>query len=332
MKVLVTGAVGNVGRATVELLAADGHSIRIVGRRSGLHVAGAEYHACDVINYPRLVELTRGMDAVVHLAAMGNPSLGTPEQVFRTNCQGTFNVYQAAVEAGVRRVVAASSINSLGLGFSTRESRITCVPIDEDHPTFTSDAYSFSKNVVEEITAYFDRREGISGVAMRLPAVVPVKHYSGESARDMIARRRESFDALCAMSEDERSAIIGKWMAQLSKIRANRLLEGPAEARTGVFPNDPIVAGLTDLWTAVDERDSARAISLAVTGDYSGSHTLFINDRVNITGIPSQELMEMFYPDVTVAHPIGRYETLVSIDRARDIIGYEPEFSLDRYY
>ena len=42
-------------------------------------------------------------------------------------------------------------------------------PIDEAHPDFTTDAYSFSKRILEETAAYFWRREAISGVQLRFP-------------------------------------------------------------------------------------------------------------------------------------------------------------------
>ena len=48
-------------------------------------------------------------------------------------------------------------------------------PIDEQHPTFTTDSYSFSKQVMEEIGAYFWRREGISSVLLRLPGVYEIR-------------------------------------------------------------------------------------------------------------------------------------------------------------
>ena len=332
MKILVTGATGNVGRAAVALLVQKGHTITVVGRRAGLVVDGATYAACDITDYPELARHARGCDAIVHLAAYPNPTLATPEELFRVNCQGTFNVYQAAVEAGIRRVVNASSINALGLGFGARPSRIQYVPVDEDHPTYTSDTYSFSKNVVESIGAYFDRREGISGVSMRLPAVVPHAYSGGDRAKMLMEKSREQFAALGAMSDEERSRTISGWMERIAETRRNRWMERPPEGWKGMFPDNPIMGGWNDLWVAVDERDSAQAIERAATVDYEGHHVLFVNDRVNRVGIPSVELIETFYPGVAHTKLLRGYETLVSIDRARKLLGYEPEYSFERLF
>jgi nucleoside-diphosphate-sugar epimerase len=76
----------------------------------------------------------RGCDQVVHLAALASPVVGRPEEVFRVNAEGTFNVFQAAAEAGIRRVVQASSINALGLYYGVRTTDPLYFPVDEAAP------------------------------------------------------------------------------------------------------------------------------------------------------------------------------------------------------
>ena len=71
------------------------------------------------------------------------------KQIFQINAAGSFNVYQAAADAGIKRVVSASSINALGFNFGVKASRIRYLPIDEDHPNVTTDAYSFCKEVLD---------------------------------------------------------------------------------------------------------------------------------------------------------------------------------------
>src|SRR5512133_264878 len=103
MRVLITGGSGEVGKAVIERLAKKGHNVLVIGRTAGLTIEGAEYAQCDVVDYPRLREVIRGCEAVVHLAALPQPGKGTPEQIFQINCGGTFNVFQAACEEGIRR-------------------------------------------------------------------------------------------------------------------------------------------------------------------------------------------------------------------------------------
>ena len=82
-----------------------------------------------------------------------------------------------------------------------------------------------------------------------------------------------------------------------------------------------------NFWTCLDERDSAQAIELALVKSYAGSHTLFVNDDHNWTGVPSRTLAALFYPDVVFKTPLDGTSTLVSIDRVRDLLGFKVEYS-----
>ena len=117
------------------------------------------------------LDQTLEIDGVVQLAALPNPTGGTAPDIFHINCTDTFNVYQAAAEEGIKRAVSASSINALGSNFGVKAFQLSYFPIDEKHPQQTTDAYSLSKQILEETAEYFSRRDGISGVCRRLPAV-----------------------------------------------------------------------------------------------------------------------------------------------------------------
>ena len=55
---------------------------------------------------------------------------------------------------------------------------------------------------------------------------------------------------------------------------------------------------------------------------------MFINDRLNWTGVETRVLVDLFYPDVPeLKTPLPGCESLVSIDRARDLIDFEPEYT-----
>ena len=331
MKVLVTGGIGNVGTQVIARLSGHGHDVTVIGRRPGMNVPGAQYRRCDVTDIDGLAAVTRGMDAVVHLAAFGNPGMGTPDVIFRVNCQGTMNVYEAAARCGIRRVVTASSINALGYGFGVREWDIRYFPIDEDHPTFTTDAYSFSKTIVEEIGRFWWRREDISGASLRLPAVAMPPGSGEESIRGTVGRLRAEFAALKALSPAERARKVDDWMARLLKTREARTVEHPPRP---TFSSDlPLMIGRQDFWTAVDDRDAAQGVEKALTVPYEGCHVLFLNDSHNWAGIASVELVEYLYPKVkTWKRPVAGTESLVSIERARKLLGYEPEYSASRFY
>jgi nucleoside-diphosphate-sugar epimerase len=335
MHVLLTGGTGNVGRAAVARLVTGGHRVRVIGRRAGFEIPGAEYAVCDVTDATGLREVVRGCDAVVHLAAIPRPSLGSADEVFRVNALGTFNVFQAAAAEGIRRVVQASSINALGMFYGVVPGTPTYFPIDEDHPIFSTDAYSFSKNVVEDIGAYFWRREGISSVALRLPGV-----WAGDAYDHVVERQtgiREIVARLLALPPAERQARVAHYVRCYDEVRGQRMMEDPEIGNRIWSAGSPldretstVMGNRNNFWTGIDERDSALAIECGLTADYAGSHPLFINDSHNITGLASEMLLEVFWPAVAGrARPLVGTEALVSIDRARQLVGFEPQHSCE---
>jgi len=169
MNVLVTGGTGTVGRRCVARLVRAGHSVRVIGLDENLEIDGPEFRRCDITDYKAVREQVKGIDGVVHLAAIPNPAGGTA--IFHINCTDTFNVYQAAAEEGMKRVVSASSINALGFNFGVKAFQLYYFPIDEKYPQQTTDAYSLSKKILEGTTEYFSWRDGISDVCLSLPAV-----------------------------------------------------------------------------------------------------------------------------------------------------------------
>ena len=333
MRVLVTGGNGAVGKASVARLVNNGFSVKVIARSAGIEIPGAAYEVCDINDYPRLREAVRGFEAIVHLAAIPSPSGGTSDQVFYANVQGTFNVYKAAEEEGIRRVVQASSINALGVFYGLKPSPIHYLPVDEEHPCISTDVYSFSKRMIEDIGEYYWRRSGISGVAYRLPWVTPASHHEVNPQRQ--ARLQVMIERLTALSGEERSRWFENAWQQYNALRAQGMMEDRQVAQRirsehAEFLGDDFFAmgSRVNFWTCLDERDSAQAIELALVKPYEGSHTLFVNDDHNWSGVPSRTLAELFYPDVTdFKSSLAGTSTLVSIDRVRDLLGFKVEYS-----
>lgn len=340
MKILLTGGTGNVGRAAVARLVQNGHTLRVVGRRpieelDAKLLEGAEYVQCNVNDYAALREQVRGMEGIVHLAAIAFPGGGPSQEVFRVNCSGTYNVYQAAAEEGIKRISCASSINALGFNYGLVPFEIQYFPIDEQHPTWTTDSYSFSKQVTEAIGDYFWRREGISSINLRLPGVYEVREDRPNRWAEFSGFFRQALEELLAQPEAERRARIARAVAKYDATRPDR---------AGFFPDvdmrehwralrDDRDLGLlfggfgrSNFWASIDARDSAQALEKGLTAEYVGSHPIFVNDSENGAGIDSETLVQLFFPNVAGrTHPLQGRETLVSIDKARALIGYEPE-------
>ena len=331
MRILVTGGSGNVGRAAVTRLVGHGHEVRVIGRRAGLTIEGAEYAVCDVTDFGAVREQVRGIEAVVHLAAIPHPSIAPGQEVFRVNCTGTFNVYRAAADEGIRRVVSASSINALGYYFGVKAFSLRYLPVDEDHPTSTTDPYSYSKQVLEATAAYFWRREGISGVCLRLPAVYELDHGSS-ALRDFVAESRQACQEILALPDDRRAARAALVVARTESMRDGRAWEQKLRDFGMHLPDAGLIFGRSNFWTSIDARDSAQAIEKGLLADYAGCHSLFVNDSENLVGVESELLARTFFPDVPARRrPIRGAESLVSIDRARGLIGFEPEHLISQW-
>jgi nucleoside-diphosphate-sugar epimerase len=175
MRVLVTGAAGMIGRAVLDLLAAE----RIPATALALPVDGLD---ADDLPAERVIlgdardadVVTRaldGVDAVIHLAAIPTPLSDPPEVVFGTNTLATFTVLDLAGRAGVRRASIASSYSIGGLVFASRPLTMPYLPIDVHIPLQITDAYALSKHTDELTAAMMTMRYGMDVVALRLPFV-----------------------------------------------------------------------------------------------------------------------------------------------------------------
>jgi nucleoside-diphosphate-sugar epimerase len=108
-------------------------------------------------------------------------------------------------------------------------------------------------------------------------------------------------------------------------LRISNIME-PADY--AAFPGFQMDARLRkwNLWGYVDARDVAQAVRLALEVPTSGAEVCIIAAADTVMTRPSAELMAEVYPDVPLTRPIEGRETLLSIDRARRLLGYEPGF------
>ncbi|MDQ3978518.1 MAG: NAD-dependent epimerase/dehydratase family protein [Actinomycetota bacterium] len=165
MRVVITGATGNVGTSLVEALASDHGVDSILGlaRRppATWRPRKVEWAAADVVTAD-LVSLFRGADAVVHLAWLIQPSHDL-DVLRAVNVDGSHRVFRAVAEAGVPALVYASSVGAYSPGPKDR-------PVDETWPTAGIDSsfYARHKAEVERLLDSFEADyPGIRVVRMR---------------------------------------------------------------------------------------------------------------------------------------------------------------------
>jgi nucleoside-diphosphate-sugar epimerase len=178
MKVCVTGASGRAGRAVVAELAAHGYDVLATDLvPAAPAVAGARqvpFTRADLTDFGEAAEILRGTEAVVHLANIPAPGLHTPAVTFNQNMTMNFNVFSAAAQLGLSRVVWASSETTLGLPFDTPPQY---APVDENHYPFPTSTYALSKVASETVAGQIAQWSGIPFAALRFSNILGPSDY-----------------------------------------------------------------------------------------------------------------------------------------------------------
>lgn len=171
MRVLITGARGKVGTATTAALIGAGHEVTCTDVMRGVFERAdpnePTYIQADLTNPGDAFAVVRGMDAVVHAAAIPDPTHNPPATVFQNNLMATFNVLEAAVRLGVSRFVHISSETVPGFFFPERSFSPDYVPVDENHPIRPQDPYALSKYFGELLMDAAVQRSDIRCISIR---------------------------------------------------------------------------------------------------------------------------------------------------------------------
>jgi dihydroflavonol-4-reductase len=172
MTTLVTGATGFVGSAVARVLAARGHSLRLLSRpssdRRNLIGLEAEVVTGDLTDPESLVRAAAGCRYVVHVAADYRIWVPDPDAMLRANVDGAVAMMRAAAQAGAERIIHCSSVAALGqIGDGT--------PANEDTPTDQADfvgIYKRSKYLAERAVLEMARSEALPVVVVNPAAPV----------------------------------------------------------------------------------------------------------------------------------------------------------------
>ena len=274
----MTGSSGKLGRAVVEYLSKHGWEVVALDRVASPR-ADVPSSVVDLTDFGQAVEALSGIDdrhdgvdALVHLAAIPAPGLFPNAATFANNITASYNVYSAALRAGVRKIVWASSETVLGLPF---DEPPPYVPVDEDYPPRPNSTYSLVKTLEEELARQLCRwHPDLSMVGLRFSNVMYPEDYP----------QFPSFNA---------DPQLRRW----------------------------------NLWGYVDARDGAQAVRRALDADVPGAYLFIIANADTVMSTPNQEILADVFPGVPYARAVGPNETLLAIDKARRVLGYEPQYS-----
>ncbi len=187
MKVLITGASGRLGPYVIRELA-EQHTLVLMSRRQPPdEFANIPFIQGDLNNFEDCQRAVEGVDAIQHLGAQPNP-VDHPDlrpraeeqgiqfdATFKTNMLGTYYLLQAAIEADVKTIVMSGSNCAFGHGFRISKTHmpIDYLPLDEEHPCYPEDSYSFSKRCGEDLLASYTRAYGIRTYMTRPAGITP---------------------------------------------------------------------------------------------------------------------------------------------------------------
>lgn len=276
MRIAVTGGSGKLGRHVVRRLTEDGHQVLNLDRAGQ---RSPELVVVDLRNYGQVLDVFLGLDdrhsgfdAVVHLGAIPAPGLLPDAATFENNMLSTYNVFQAARRAGIKRLVYASSETVLGLPFDVDPPYL---PVDEEYPARPESTYSLVKHLEEQMARELVRWDPeLSIIALRFSNVMDVQDYAAFPSFDSDARAR-------------------KW----------------------------------NLWGYIDGRDGAQAVARALENGQPGFEAFIIANADTVMDRSSAELAAEVFPKVAVRKTLAGNETLLSIDKAKQLLGYTPEHS-----
>ena len=201
-----------------------------------------------------------------------------------------------------------------------------------DSRLFTN-AVTFANNIVSTYNVFeASTRLGIKNVVWASsetvlglpfdtpPPYVPVdEEYHG---------RPESAYSLSKLVGEEMAAQYCRWDPSLKIVglRFSNIMEPKDYAGFKDFQEDPALRKW-NLWGYIDARDAAQAVRKAVEAKFKGAQVFIIANADTVMLRKSQDLLKAAFPNVPVRKELVNNETLLSIDKARKVLGYEPEHS-----
>ncbi len=300
---MVTGGSGVIGSYLLRDFKRYGYSLSSYSRSKPIE-DHAEWIEGDINDRDRLKSACQGHDAVIHLAAVPGPGRATTEELLDLNVMGTVNVIEAAVAAGIKKFVFASSGAATGFSFQSKEIIPEYLPLDESHPCAPQDEYGLSKLLAEQVCKRYSDLYGLQTICLR------INHN------------------WCLDREGASIAVQTGWAKGLSveefwQKRYRKVIEDPE----GDWPRPGPPSPRSLLWAVTDVRDAIQSFRLAIENTEILHDVFLINADDTCSTTESQTLIEQYYPKVPLKESLEGYATLISHAKATQLLGYQPQYT-----
>jgi nucleoside-diphosphate-sugar epimerase len=200
-------------------------------------------------------------------------------------------------------------------------------------PGLIPNAATFQHNITASYNVFSAARlAGITNVVwassetvLGLPFATPPPYLPVD---EEYAARPESTYSLVKHLEEQMAAQFCRWNPELKMIglRFSNVMEPQDYAVFASFDADPR-ARSWNLWGYIDARDGAQAVRRALAHEARGLDVFVIANADTVMSRSSASLAAEVFPGVPVTKQLGEHETLLSIDKARRVLGYQPEHS-----
>jgi nucleoside-diphosphate-sugar epimerase len=196
-----------------------------------------------------------------------------------------------------------------------------------------ADSQTFHNNMLATFNVFQGcRRAGIKRIVyaasetlLGIPFDVPPPYLPVD---ENYPSRPESVYALTKHLEEELASKLVRWDPQLSitALRFSNVMVPADYAAFAGFDADPGIRKW-NLWGYIDARDGAQAVAKALELHKPGFETYIIAAEDTVMSRSSASLAAEVFPDVEVRKTLGEHETLLSIDKARRVLGFDPQHS-----
>ncbi|OGZ18351.1 MAG: hypothetical protein A2V72_01090 [Candidatus Nealsonbacteria bacterium RBG_13_37_56] len=288
MKILITGGAGFIGSNLVDRLIKDGHEVSVIdnlstGKRENLNPK-AIFHEIDICDFEKIKPLFKDVDYVFHLAALPRVpvSVEDPIGTSQTNIMGTVNVYKAAADNKVKRIIFASSSSVYG----DQEK----FPLAEDMSPRPISPYALQKLIGEQFGGLFTDLYEMPIISLRFFNIYGPRNDP----------------------ESDYSLVIAKFLKQNSQGRSLTIF-GDGEQTRGFCYIDDLLEALVKTM-ASEKLKGGERINIANKNSYSVNYLAkLISDKVEYLPLRKGDVLHT-KADISLAKELLGWEPKISFE------------------